>query len=372
MSQDSTSADPNPPATGHSAPWRMAEHWPELVAAITDQSVESVGLLMRGLDLLVHRGRLTPAEYKVLALPAERLRHVSMSAQQIVRFQSGQVRQSHEKIDLAYLLECVLQERRNALAMMGITVWRKFVPVDILIDPTLGFSLTQAMLDWCAPFGNRIDLRLEVSIGTPPQARLWIKTYTEQAPTQSTVFEDNIHWLLLRQIAATDGGIEVDRTVTPDGVVLTAAFKRTLAQAQPTPAPESDRPLAMSDSRFHSISGAHVLVVLRDDATRNESLDIIRHLGVTVDGAADSAQARSAMQAQEPHLIVLDGEAHDADNALLRDTLAREHPLLPVVEIIGAGQPTRSHESRPRIARDALRQSLGSAVMFTLSKVMEA
>ena len=150
--QDTNEASPPEAPTN----WRMAEHWPELVAAVTEQSVESVNLLLRGLELLVNRHRLTAAEYQVLTQPVQRLKHASMNAQQIVRFQSGRIRQSHEKIDLAYLSESVLQERRNELATMGITVRRKFKPVEVLIDPTLGHSLTQAMLEWSIPFGNQI------------------------------------------------------------------------------------------------------------------------------------------------------------------------------------------------------------------------
>lgn len=238
MPDDDLSTPPSEPAQSAPGRWRMAEHWPELVTALTEQSIDSVTLLLRGLDLLAHKGRLTPAEHKVLALPAERLRHVGISAQQIVRFQSGRVRQSHEKIDLAYLLECVLQERRNELALLGLAVWRKFQSVDVLIDPTLGFSLAQAMLDWSMRFGHRIDLRLDLAPGEPPCARLRMKTHGEHPPTESQVFEDGLHWLLLRQIAATDGAVEVERSLTEQGVLLSATFARTLPSAASAARPD--------------------------------------------------------------------------------------------------------------------------------------
>ena len=69
---------PNPPADPsvslaaadvRGASWRMAAHWPELVVAITEQSVSASAHLLRGLDLMLQRGRLTPAEHKVLAMP---------------------------------------------------------------------------------------------------------------------------------------------------------------------------------------------------------------------------------------------------------------------------------------------------------------
>lgn len=358
---------PTPPVpTTAPEPWRMAEHWPELVAALTDQSIESVSLLMRGLELLVQRGRISDDEYKVLAVPAERLKQCSINSQQIMRFQSGRVRQSHEKIDLAYLIESVLQERRNELTLMGIAVRRKFRPVDVLIDPTLGFSLTSAMLEWCAPFGHRMELRLDVE-GEPARARLWIKTYTDRAPLQSAVFEDSIHWLLLRQIAATDGGIDIERKATPDGVEFTALFRRTIA---PAPGPAAPPPSngSVGDSVFHSITNAYVLVCSAEAETRLEAVDIIRKLGVTVDGVASAAQALDAMRHRELNLLVLDRLHPPADLATLQHELSHEHPLLPVVEIDETGNSM--HSARPVIALSALRQTLGSTVMFTLSKVM--
>lgn len=346
-------------------PWRMAEHWPELVGAITQQSVESVGLLLRGLELLKQRGRITPAEYQVLALPAERLKQCGIHAQQIIRFQSGQARQSHEKIDLAYLVETVLQERRSELTLMGLTVRRKFMQTDVLIDPTLGYSLTQAMLEWSIPHGHRIDLRLDLD--TQNRAQLWMKTYTEQPPIQSKVFEDNIQWLLLNQIAHTDGGIDVQRHTEDDGVVLQAQFKRTLKSN--TPVVGLDHITAESSTVFKSVSGAYVLVCSAHSDTRLQALTIVRKLGITADGVASGTQAVQTLQNREVHLLVLDEEHPPADALRLHEELAASHPLLPVVRIgpVGMGNNDRQ---RPVIARDMLAQQLGSTVMFTLSHVM--
>lgn len=350
--------------------WRMAEHWPDLAVAVTDQSIETVNLLMRGLDLLMQKGRLSPAEYKVLALPAERLKHCSISAQQIVRFQSGRVRQSHEKIDLAYLLECVLHERRTELALMGITVRRKFKPVDVLIDPTLGFGLTKAMLDWSTPFGNRIDLRLETA-GEPARARLSMKTHTDQPRGPVGFLEDGIHWLLVKQIAATDGGIEVERHEHPDGVELTALFRRTLAVAQglseAQPASASD-----PDSVFKSISGAYVVVLSADSELRLDAVGALRKLGLVVDGVGDCQQAREAIHDRSVQLLVVDASGQDQAvwNALFNE-MQRQHPHTPVVEIASVGSeglalPAGVHSSR--VVRESVGTGLGSAVMFALSR----
>lgn len=352
--------------------WRMAEHWPELVTALTDQSIETVSSLVRGLDLLLSKGRLTPAEYKVLAMPAERLKHCGISAQQIVRFQSGRVRQSHEKIDLAYLLECVLQERKGEMAMLGVTLRRRLKAVDILIDPTLGFSLTNAMLDWGLPFGYRIDWRLETTEG---QARLWMKVYSgDRVIPGSAVVEDNIHWLLLSQIAASDGAVRLERSLANDGVELVALFRRTVqvAEEEVKEAATHDRP---QDSVFKSVSGAYVVVVSGDAALRNDAVSTLKRLGIAVDGVVDAVQAREALQGHVAHLLVLD-TAHHADALhLLQAELLSKQPQLLFVEV--GSTDTSPHRLPPsleaattRIARDEVATRLGSAVMFALSRVM--
>lgn len=349
----------------------MADHWPELARAVTDQAIETVDRLLRGLDVLVQRGRLSEAEFKVLATPAQRMKHCGMHAQQIVRFQSGRVRQSHEKIDLAYVMESVLQERRDDLAMMGISVRRKFRPVQLLIDPTLAYSLAQAMLEWSTPLGNHIDLRLDLE-DSPPRARLWMRVLGEEAPTQSQAFEDSIQWLLLRQIAATDGGIDLNRQVTDEGVVVSAVFKRTLNAPDPTTPPPDGAPTAAgaASSMFKTVTGTYVLVCSASAETRLRALGIVKKLGANADGVASAAQTLATLRERDVHLLVLD-EAHPpADMANLHYDLATHHPTQVMLRIVPSqGMPSAATDTAT-VPLDALDASLGSAVMFTLSNVI--
>ncbi len=347
----------------------MADHWPELAVAVTDQAIETVDRLLRGLDVLVQRGRLSEAEFKVLASPAQRMKHCGMHAQQIVRFQSGRVRQSHEKIDLAYVMESVLQERRDDLAMMGISVRRKFRPVQLLIDPTLAYSLAQAMLEWSTPLGNHIDLRLDLE-DNPPRARLWMRVSGEEPPTQSQAFEDSIQWLLLRQIAATDGGIDLNRQVTDQGVEVSAVFKRTLTVPDATP--HATEASTMADSAvstmFKTVTGAYVLVCSASAETRLRALGIVKKLGASADGVASAAQTLAALRERDVHLLVLDDVHPPADVANLQFDLATHHPTQAVLRIVPPQGATANDPAT--VPLDALDASLGSAVMFTLSNVI--
>lgn len=340
----------------------MAEHWPELVVALTDQAIESVDLLMRGLELMVQRGKLSEAEFHVLATPAQRLKHCGVHAQQIIRFQSGQVRQSHEKIDLAYVVESVLQERRDQLALLGITVRRTFKPTELLIDPTLGYSLAQAMLDWCVSLGHHLDLRLHTVLEEPPRGRLWMRVHHSEPVAASAVFLDSIQWLLLKQIAATDGGIELQREVTPEGVELTAWFKRVMpSSGDPTQSPDG-----MVSTVFKTVSHAYVLICSASPDIRLKTMDIMKQLGVQCDSVASGGQAAHTLKSRDVHLLIID-EAHPpADITQLRFDLAALHPDLAVMHLVKP--PVTQPQSQ--VALDALDASLGSAVMFTLSNIL--
>ncbi len=243
--QTVTQFAPPAPATTAAPPqatWRMAAHWPDLAVALTEQAIESVDHLLQGLGLLLQRGRLTEAEYRILAQPAQRLKQCGVQAQQIVRLQSGQVRQTHEKIDLAHVVESVLQERRTALAQQGITIRQQVHPVELLIDPTVAYSLVQAMLEWAVQMGSRLELRVQLRLpedtailtGEPGCALGWLTLDvlldTPMAP--ESLCADGVPWLLAQQLACTDGGIALQRQSGAGWVRLAAQFRRTAESAR--------------------------------------------------------------------------------------------------------------------------------------------
>ncbi len=221
-----SASEPPPAAPG--PVWRMAEHWPELSAALSTQAAEAADRVLRGLELLRQRERLSAAEMRVLATPALRLQQCAKQAQQILRLQSGQARQTHEKIDLAQVIEAALDDRRDEWVAQGLTLQLQLQPVELLIDPTLGYSLCHAMVDWAQRFGEHLELCLERD---PVQACALLRVRTRdsgQAVDAERLLHDAIEWLLLRQLAATDGGIELQRRATDEGVELSALFRRTV------------------------------------------------------------------------------------------------------------------------------------------------
>jgi len=152
-----------------------------------------------------------------------------------MRFYGGRIRQSHEKVNLADLIEGVLQERKTELGQLGIALRRKLKPLEVLIDPTVAHTFVNAVLDWALPFGNRIDVRLDLN-SWPQNARLQVRVANDGLPPSSSAHMDNLSWMLIRQIANSAGGsnppgtstttVSVSRPCSP------APFRRSMASRQ--------------------------------------------------------------------------------------------------------------------------------------------
>ena len=165
--------------SGDSDAWSLDDHWPELVAGLADQFTENVSSLQQQLDQLLSKGRISKQEHRTMSIPAERIKLAGVSAQQINRFYTGRIRQTHEKVDMAQLVEGVLQERKQELAILGIALRRKLKAVEVLIDPTVAHTFVNAVLDWSLPLCAWISmpgLSMRVSwsawpmMGHPPPA----------------------------------------------------------------------------------------------------------------------------------------------------------------------------------------------------------
>jgi len=358
-------------APAHVETWSLDGHWQELVTALADHFTESVSGLQGQIDQLLAKGRITKMEHRALNIPAERIKLAGVSAQQIHRFYSGRIRQSHEKVNMADLVEGVLQERKQELGILGIALRRKLKPVEVLIDPTVAHTFVNAVLDWGIPFGNRVDVRMDLN-AWPQHARLQMRVSNEGTPPSSSTSSDSLSWMLIRQIAASAGGIEVERDVTAEGVSFTAMFNRTVVQAV-----DGISAVDLSDehsSMFKSLSGTYVLTISPSLQIRADVRDALREIGISSDSVVDFGQARDAIKARMPNLIVVDSEIKDDDFEKFRDDLLREVFEFPFVEISpddssfdmsGFGE-----FSMAKVGRGNIREALGTAVMFELAKMM--
>jgi len=367
---------PSPAVVGkspaESEAWSLDDHWPEMVSNLASQVTEGVSLLQHHLDQLLVKGRLSKLEHRLLSVPAERIKLAGVSAQQVQRFYGGRIRQSHEKVNLADLIEGVLQERKTELGQLGIALRRKLKPLEVLIDPTVAHTFVNAVLDWALPFGNRIDVRLDLN-SWPQNARLQVRVANDGLPPSSSAHMDNLSWMLIRQIANSAGGIEPTRDLNEDGVSFTAMFTRTVQAVDGISAVDLSDDHTRT-SMFKSLSGTYVLTVSPSLQIRADVRDALREIGIASDSVVDLQQAREAMRARMPNLIVVDSELKGDDFDAFRREILREVFEFPFVEISpddssfdmsGFGE-----FSMAKVGRGNIREALGTAVMFELAKAV--
>ena len=358
------------PGSAAEQPWSLDEQWPELMANLADQITVGVSSLQNGIDLLLAKERITALEHRALSIPTERLKMAGISTQQINRFYGGRIRQSHEKVDMAQLVEGILQERKNELGVLGIELRRKLKAVEVLIDPTVAYTFVNAVLDWGLPFGSRIDVRMDMN-AWPKHARLQVRVSNDGVPPSSSAMLDSLSWVLIRQIAQTAGGIEIDRDISDEGVSFTAMFTRTVQAVDGISAVE------LSDdhsSMFKSLSGIYVLTVSPALQIRADVRDALREIGVLSDSVVNFEQAREAVRSRMPNLIIVDSEIKgDAFESFRRELLREvfEFPFLEIspddssFDMSGFGEL-----SMAKVGRGNIREALGTAVMFELAKMM--
>ncbi|MFP5467134.1 MAG: hypothetical protein ACLGG8_06345 [Gammaproteobacteria bacterium] len=343
-----------------------------MVAHLATQVTEGVSLLQHHLDQLLVKGRLSKIEHRLLSVPADRIKLAGVSAQQVQRFYGGRIRQSHEKVNMADLIEGVLQDRKTEFGQLGIALRRKLKPLEVLIDPTVAHTFVNAVLDWALPFGSRVDVRLDLN-SWPQNARLQVRVANDGLPPSSSAHMDNLSWMLIRQIANSVGGIEPSRDINDDGVSFTAMFTRTVQAVDGISAVDLSDDHTRS-SMFKSLSGTYVLTISPSLQIRADVRDALREIGIASDSVVDLAQAREAMRARMPNLIVVDSELKGDEFDAFHREILREVFEFPFVEISpddssfdmsGFGE-----FSMAKVGRGNIREALGTAVMFELAKAV--
>ncbi|MBL0919539.1 MAG: hypothetical protein IBJ14_12635 [Hydrogenophaga sp.] len=353
-------------------PWSLTEHAPQLLASAAEQIGDALQALQSGVDQLQSQQRLGPQAQWALGVPLNRIKRLTFVMQQLHRFHAGRIRQSHEKTDLARLVEDSLQERRKEFALIGVEMRRKLKPVDVLIDPAVAHAFLNALLDWALPLGRRIDVRVDVN-HWPPHARLQVRVHGDGAPPSSMPTSlDNLDWALVRQIATTASGVDLQREITPDGITTTALFQRTAQSVDGISAIE----LSAEDqsSMFKSLQSVQALVISPALQIRADVRDALREIGVNADSVVDLQQASDAITHRTPNIIVIDAALKGVDFDAFRREVLRLTMDMPFVEIAhddssfdmsGFGEM-----SMAKVGRGNIREALGTAVMFELARTM--
>jgi uncharacterized membrane protein len=361
------------------APWSMTQQWPNLVAALSEQAVESSNLLLRALNYLVGAGRLRRSEAKALSDAMHQLRGTSLRAQQITRLAGGRIRQARERVDLAELVRHVLHDRTAEIEAAGVTVSSELQQVDVLLDPPVAISLVNAILDWAMSFSKQIHLalapaefpgpaQLQVRVTTPPPAHATQPNgvgWTVRA--RGRRLNDGLHWMLLRQIAASSS-LEVTRSRQQGAALLTIDFPKTFHSTEGVACLELN-----GDSASAPLRETWVLVMARDEKVRGEAVDALRKMGIDALAASDPTHARSVMRDTRPNVLVTGYDLAAEEIARFRQDVLGGEDRCPLVEI------TRDLPSfhlsgfdrfeTPKVGREQLTAELPPTVLFELVKV---
>jgi hypothetical protein len=374
---------PAPQGTDASAAWSMTQHWPTLVATLSEQAVESSNLILRALDFMVGAGRMRRAEAKALSDALYRMRDTSLRAQQITRLASGRIRQARDRVELAELIHDQLESRRDEFAAINADVQSVLSPVDVLLDPPVAVSLVNNVVDWGLSFSKQVTLTLETPVWPAP-ARLLVRVATpprqpQAAPGQHTGtwgtkergrrLNDGLHWMLLRQMAAS-ANLTVNRSGADGAAILTIEFPKTFLSSDGV----SSVDLFEDDSGTTSLLNAWVLVIAADDQLRSLAMDTLRHAGVGVKAVATLAEARTLVAGGKPNALVVSSDTLGGDFSAFKTEVMGQGGSCPVVEI--TERPPSFHNSGfqgfeiAKVGREQLKKDLAPTVLFELAKAV--
>lgn len=351
------------------------EPWRELTAQI---GREVAGPLSAALERVIHlttTGRIDRASLRALRSEVERARRAGMISQQLARYASKRLRQSHERLNLAHTLQSVLAQRAREVASRGIHVKQSTRAIDVLVDPALLFGLINALLDWAIETARSvIDFRVEVmkfpvhgtivcSFGHEPRHRR-----TDQAEPPAL---DSLSWHLLAQSAATMG-LVLRREVDEEHVRTTLEFPRTVNESI-----DGVTAIELEDGFGSSInskplSGSHILVVAARRETRMQVRDAITDMGLLIDFVGSVEEAIDFCADALPHAVVFEAALRCERLDQLAVEIRAEAPSFAFIELAEEGSAFEisgfNGQTYARVGPQGLSQTLPSALVFELSK----
>ena len=359
----STEADGAPPPDARPAA-PAGDDWRTLVTQIGEEIAGPLTAALERVYALTSTGAIDRQGLRCLREELEQARRVGIACQQIVRFATGRVRQSHERLHLTQTLQSVLAHRNRETLAHGLEVRQVLRPVEVIVDPTLLFTLLNTLLDWAlAHAQSNIELRLDMK-PWPAHARLScrfrhtppdLEPEGAEARPRGPVLDDTT-WQLLRHTAGVMG-LGVERADGDTLAALTLEFPRTVSEDLPGLA---------------ALAGSHVLVIASRRDVRVQVREAIRHMGLVVDFVNSVDEAVAFCAEGLPHAVIVESILRGERFNQLRADMLRDAPDVAFIEIIEQGSMFEvsgfGSSAMGRVGRDAILASLPSALVFELSK----
>ena len=352
--------------------------WPELVSQVGVEIAEPLTAALERIHVLTATGKIDRAGLRALRDEVEQARQAGMIGQQLTRFASGKVRQSHEVLQLEEVLKSVLALRSRETQARGIALKPQLKSARIIVDGSLLFSLLNATLDWALANAHaHIDFTIDFKTW-PVHARLTCRFgHRPVEPGLAGVAPavpprlDSLTWRLIEQTAWTMG-LEVDRRDAAGVTTLVLEFPKTAGDEM-----EGLSASEIDDASTHSgnskaLAGSHVLVIASRREVRVAVRDAIRNMSMLVDFVSSVDEANSFCKEGLPHAIIVESIQKGGRFSHFRDDIVAEVPGFVFIEILEQGstfEMSGTNGARmARIGRDVIASSLPAALMFELSR----
>ena len=354
------------------------ERWHELVAQIGAEIAAPLTAALERINALTSTGRIDRHGLRALREEVEAARQVGMIGQQLTRFASGRVRQSHERLQLPDVLKGVLSHRARETQACGVALKPTLKPAEVVVDASLLFSLLNSTLDWAlANAHSQIEFTIDIK-NRPANARLACRfanrPLDQQADGAATAAPGNLDSLTWRMIEQTAWamGLLVERKQEGPATTLTLEFPRTAGNAM-----EGASTLGTNDgfslsANSQPLAGSHVLVIASRREMRVEIRDALRNMSLIIDFVNSVDEAIAFCREGLQHAIIIEAIQSGERFALFREEISTEVPDFVFIEIVEEGTAFElssfSGTNVARVGREVVATSLQPALMFELSK----
>jgi hypothetical protein len=356
-----------------------SDRWADLVSQMGAEIAEPLTAAIERIYALTATGRIDRAGLRALREEVEQARQAAMVGQQLIRFASGRLRQTHERLQLAEALQGVLAHRQRETQARGIVLKPVLKPAEVIVDASLLFSLLNTILDWalvCAR--SQIEFTIDIR-NWPVHARLRCR-FTHQPPdlvddpaagSAPPARLDSLAWRLIEQTGWTMG-LPIERAEEGGTTTLTVEFPRIASdEIEGVSTMELDDGFAPS-TNSKPLAGNHVLVISSRREVRLQIRDALRNMGLIIDFVNSVDEAVVFCRDGLPHAIVVESVQRGERFAQLREEIIAELPEFAFIEIIEEGAVFEmsgyGNSQIARVGRDVIASSLPSALMFELSR----
>jgi hypothetical protein len=349
-----------------------------LLGQLGSEVASALSAALERVNALATTGKIGRKGLRELREYIELGRRIGIMGQQVNRLAAGRVRQNVERVDLTAILKEALLQHRRQIESLGFEVHQLLGPAQVMADPTLIYTLIDALLEWSFEHTrSAVDFRIELK-GWPVVARLScaFRFMTDEQVEQSVVsFSESrlqtMSWRLLQQAART---MELPIELDEDGAQarLFVDFPRTVNDPSETTALRDRTDVQRQGLNSKPLAGSHLLVLAARRDTRSAVRDAIRHMGLMVDNVATVEEAREFCNGGMPHAILHESALGGERFERLRAELLADMPHLVFIELTDDAQGLESRTVGQRrftcVGLASVVESLPPALMFELSR----